>query len=92
MYWRRGQAINLSHLKLLFFKIFRPSKGLTNIFLGRVPKYRIIFGEILLHVETYVYQHHISDVLGPRAASRLARPLVRVCLSTKLHGVTFRRQ
>jgi len=29
--------------------------------------------------------------LAPRTAVRLARPLVRVCLSTQLRGVTFRK-
>ena len=49
-----------------------------------VPKFRIIPGEIISHVVTWVYKHHISDyfsgVLAPhyrfasRAAARLTRP------------------
>jgi hypothetical protein len=40
----------------------------------------IIFGEILARMEIWVYWHRISvyDVIGPRAAARLARPWLYV--------------
>jgi len=50
-----GRLIILHPLKPTFFRLLRPSTGLVSA--------QIVdnFKEILLHVETWVYQHHISD-------------------------------
>jgi len=49
-------------------KLFGPGQGWGN-FWGRVPKFRILFWEILSRVEIWVYKRHIceysSDVLVP---------------------------
>ena len=58
-------------LKPIFFKLSRPKTGLATLFWGRVSKMRIIFGEIISRVETWVYYGAMFPIIPV-----LARPLV----------------
>jgi len=76
--WHPGQVITWHPIKTIFFKVFPPKTGMTNILEGVCPKLGIIFKEILSLFETRfpLFQWYLRALyrLVSRAAARSSGP------------------
>jgi len=64
----------ISALQRNIFKLLWPRTQMASLFGGKCPQLQTIFGDMLSHVETWVFYNHISKYF-----SNISVPLIGWC-------------